>query len=123
MGIKTKLKKYSGYLIIFLLIFLIFSLARNILKFYEIRKQIEKGRESVANLKKENEDLSKKLAETQSQESIEKQLRNKLGLAKSGEIVVVLPDEEILKKLAPQAPEEEDALPDPTWKKWLKLFF
>ncbi len=43
-------------------------------------------------------------------------------MAKEGEIIIVLPDEEILGTLAPNLEEEEEALPDPNWKKWLKLF-
>ncbi len=74
-------------------------------------------------LKKENEELQKRLTETQSPVYIERELRDKLGLAKRGEVVVVLPDAEILKRLAPKSSEEEDFLPDPTWKKWAKLFF
>jgi hypothetical protein len=70
-----------------------------------------------------NAELGKRLAEVKSQDYIEKQLRDKLGLAKPGEIVVVMPDADTLRKLAPKPVEEEAVLPDPTWKKWLRLFF
>ena len=43
-------------------------------------------------------------------------------MAKEGEIVVILPDEHILRKLAPDREIEEEVLPDPNWKKWMKLF-
>jgi 2-phospho-L-lactate guanylyltransferase (CobY/MobA/RfbA family) len=76
----------------------------------------------VKELQRENRKLKRDLQEKESEEFIEKELRNKLNLAKKGEIVVVLPDEEILRKLAPERVEEEEALPDPNWKKWLKLF-
>ncbi len=121
--IKDKLKKYANYLIIFFIIFLAFSLTRNVLKLYEVRGQIKKAKERVLALKRENEELQSRLSQTQSEVYIEKQLRDKLGLAKPGEIVVVLPDEEILKRIGAKPSEEEDFLPDPTWKKWLKLFF
>jgi hypothetical protein len=42
---------------------------------------------------------------------------------KEGEVIVVLPDEDILRKLAPLLPTEENTLPEPNWKKWEKLFF
>lgn len=121
--VKDKLKKLSNYLIIFLVIFLAFSLARNAFKLYEVKGQIKKTKERTLALKKENEELQKRLSETQSSVYIERELRDKLGLAKIGETVVVLPDTEILKRLAPKSSDEEDFLPDPTWKKWLKLFF
>lgn len=118
-----KNKAYYAYLAIFVGILFLLSLIRNISKISEARKRIEKVAERVEKLREENEEIKKKLAEVKGEEYIEKQLRDKLGLAKEGEIVVVLPDEETLRKIAPSIPEEEDVLPDPTWKKWLKLFF
>ena len=43
-------------------------------------------------------------------------------MAKEGEIVVILPDPETVRKFAPSIYTEEEPLPDPNWKKWLKLF-
>ena len=120
---KSKLKSYYIYLAIFLGFLLLLSFVRNITKISDARKRIEKAESRVEKLGKENEEMERKLAEVKGEEYIEKQLRNNLGLAKEGEIVVVLPDEEILRKIAPSVPEEEDILPDPIWKKWLKLFF
>ncbi|MBI4153373.1 septum formation initiator family protein [Candidatus Woesebacteria bacterium] len=120
---KNKLKSYYIYLGLLLGLFFILSLARNVSKIAGAGKRIDKAESRVEKLRRENEEIKRKLAEVKGEEYIEKQLRDKLGLAKEGEIVVVLPDEEILRKIAPSVPEEEDVLPDPTWKKWLKLFF
>ena len=122
-SLKEKLKNYLGYFLVFIGLLLILSLVRNILKTSEAKKKIEKERIRVENLKKENEELEKKLQETSGVEFTEKQLRDKLGLAKEGEIVVVLPEEKVLENLVPKIPEEEETLPDPIWKKWLKLFY
>ena len=73
-------------------------------------------------MKAENAALEAQIAQTQGSAFIEKQIRDKLGLAKTGEAIVVLPDAEILKKLAPQIPVEENSLPDSNWRKWMKLF-
>ena len=121
--LKEKLKVYSNYLLIFLFLLMFVSLIRNILRVVESNKRIEKAQDQVERLKKENEELEEKLAVTRSEGYIEKQLRDKLGLAKEGEIVIVLPDEKILETLAPSLEEEEETLPDPNWKKWLKLFY
>jgi cell division protein FtsB len=120
---KSKLKSYSTYIGIGLVILFVISLIRNFSKIGGAKKRIEAAEERVERLKEENEEAKKRLAEVKGEEYIEKQLRDKLGLAKEGEIVIVLPDEETLRKIAPSLPEEEDVLPDPTWKKWLKLFF
>jgi cell division protein FtsB len=121
--LKEKLRVYSNYLLIFIFLLMAVSLIRNILRVVESNKRIEKVQDRVEKLKKENEELEEKLAVTKSEEFIEKQLRDKLGLAKEGEIVIVLPDEKILETLAPGLEEEAETLPDPNWKKWLKMFY
>jgi cell division protein FtsB len=121
-SLKKRFKNYLGYFLAFIGLLLVLSLVRNILKISEARKKIEKERTRVENLKKENEELERKLQETSGVEFIERQLRDKLGLAKEGEIVIVLPEEKVLEQLVPNLPEEEETLPDPIWKKWLKLF-
>lgn len=121
--VKVKLKSYYIYVGLFLGFLFLLSLIRNISKIADAEKRISKAQERVEKLRKENEETERRLAEVKGEEYIEKQLRDKLGLAKEGEIVVVLPDEETLRKIAPGIAEEEDILPDPTWKKWLKLFY
>jgi cell division protein FtsB len=121
--LKEKLRVYSNYLLIFIFLLMFASLIRNILRVVESNKRIGKAQDQVEKLKKENEGLEEKLAVTRSEGYIEKQLRDKLGLAKEGEIVIVLPDEKILETFAPSLEEEEETLPDPNWKKWLKMFY
>jgi cell division protein FtsB len=121
--IKIKLRLYLGYLLVLLTVIFIISLIRNVFKIATARNEVEKERVRIAKINRENAELGKRLAEVKSQDYIEKQLRDKLGLAKPGEIVVVMPDADTLRKLAPKLVEEEAVLPDPTWKKWLRLFF
>ncbi|MFC1624907.1 septum formation initiator family protein [Patescibacteria group bacterium] len=119
---KDKLSDYSRYLIILGVIIVTSSLIRNVLRAVSIRNRIKEEEIKVETLEKEKEDLERKVAESESDAYIEKQLRDKLGLAKEGEIILVLPEDEILRKIAPVVEIQEDILPDPTWKKWLKLF-
>ena len=120
--VNNKLKSYYLYLGLFLGFLFLLSLIRNVSKIVDAESRIDKARGRVEKLRKENEELERRVAEVKGEEYIEKQLRDKLGLAKEGDIVVVLPDEDTLRKIAPSVPEEEDVLPDPIWKKWLKLF-
>ena len=114
--------KLTKYALIVLLVIFSTSLARNIAKIKKFNKAISDKQEKIDKIRKENEEIKKKLEEAESQAYIEKQLRDSLGLAKEGEMVVVLPDDEVLRSLAPKLEEEENVLPDPTWKRWLKLF-
>ena len=84
--------------------------------------QIKSEEDRITNLKEEGDNLKQQLNSVQSQVYIEKQLRDNLDLAKKGEIVLVLPDASIVRKFAPKEVIEEEVLPDPYWKQWLKIF-
>ena len=117
-----KFKNYQKYLLLLLCIVFALSLVKNIARIKNAQIRVEKMKERVDKLQKEKEELQIKVEEAKKQEYIEKQLRDKLGLSKEGETIVVLPDADTLRKLVPPIPEEEETLPDPNWKKWLKLF-
>jgi len=122
-GTKKIVDKLVTYVSLGVLILLSLSLLSSISRMKNVGLTIDKEKEKVNKLKKEQEDLKKSLEIANSQEYIEKQLRDKLGLAKEGEIVVILPDPEVVKKFAPRFEEEEEILSDPNWKKWIRLFF
>lgn len=121
--IKARLKTYSNIVFIVISLLMLASLSRNIIKVREAKERLKEKEEYIEKIRGENEELSQKVAIFKSEEFIEKQLRDKLGLAKEGETIVVLPDEETIKKFAPSDEKEEEILPDPNWKKWFKLFF
>jgi len=105
-----------------LVFLLLISTVKNIGRVGSINKAVQSEKDKVEKMKQENAELEAQIAQTQGSAFIEKQIRDKLGLAKAGEAIVVLPDVEILKKLAPRIPVEENTLPDPNWKKWIHLF-
>jgi len=120
--IYKKNKKVMRTILIIFTILLGISFVRNISKTINIEKKVREKEERVEKLKEENKQLEKRLEEISNDSYIERQLRDSLGLAKRGETIIILPDKEILKSLAPNIEEEEDTLPDPNWKKWLNLF-
>ncbi|RLC32956.1 hypothetical protein DRH13_00545 [Candidatus Woesebacteria bacterium] len=122
-NIKARLKTYSNIVFMVVSLLMLVSLARNIVKVREAKERLKEKEEYIEKIRGENEELSQRVATFKSEEFIEKQLRDKLGLAKEGETIIVLPDEETISKFAPSDEKEEEILPDPNWKKWLKLFF
>ena len=116
------MKKILGIATWFLIVFLLISTVKNLQKVAGIRSAVQAEKAKVEKMKEDNAALQAQIAQIQSPEFIEGQIRNKLGLVKPGEAIVVLPDVNILRKLAPQIPVETDTLPDPNWKKWEKLF-
>lgn len=117
-----KLKRSLRYIFILLTLLLSLSLIRNIIKISQAGRAIDDASLRVEKLKEENLELNKRLGKVQSEEYIEGELRDKLGLAKEGETIIVLPEEDVVRSLAPKLVEEEETLPDPNWKKWIHLF-
>jgi len=115
-------KKLTGYIIWFFIIVLTVSLFRNVGRMFKIKGEIRTEKDKIAKIRKENDKLQADLLESQTPEFVEKEIRNKLGFVKTGETVVVLPDAETLRKLTPQPQDDEETLPDPNWRRWLKLF-
>jgi cell division protein FtsB len=122
LAIKEKIKRYANYALLLLSILLSVSLVRNIIRINKAKDSITDKQEQVDKLAEESKDLARKLEQTESDEYIEEQLRDNLGLSKEGEIVIVLPDEDVLRSLAPTRTKEEEVLPEPNWKKWARLF-
>ncbi|PJE67272.1 hypothetical protein COU95_03305 [Candidatus Shapirobacteria bacterium CG10_big_fil_rev_8_21_14_0_10_40_9] len=114
-------KLITGILFLFGL-YLIVSFSRDILDLYQKSKGVEKEQLKLEELQIKNEELKKQLEYVKSAEFLEKEAREKLGLAREGEVVVILPEnvEELISANQPQISENQE---EPNWKKWLKLFF
>lgn len=90
---------------------------KRILAFRDTSRRVAESKASLDALKQENEKLKQELQYKLSQEYKEAEIRNKLGLAKPNETVVILPDED--KKDDGKSNKKEL----PNWKKWWRLFF
>ncbi|OGM25698.1 hypothetical protein A2962_03970 [Candidatus Woesebacteria bacterium RIFCSPLOWO2_01_FULL_39_61] len=117
-----KFIRLKSLLIIFPAILLMISLTKSIEKVRQANLQVKEKEEMLNKVVDENKVLEARLREARDDIYIEKQLRDKLGYAKEGEIVVILPEDDVLRKLAPEEKKEEETLPDPNWKKWMKVF-
>ncbi len=109
-----------GGIVVFLI--LISSLVKSVSRIRVGDSVIEKTKIKIEKAEAENQKLADQLKITQSEEFMEKQLRDKMGLAKEGEIILVLPEADIVRKLSPQIPEEIEAKPKSNWQKWMELF-
>jgi cell division protein FtsB len=120
--LRERFEAKLSYILIILLLFVAMSVVRSFMKVGSVDERLAQGRNKVEDLKSEHKELEMKLEEIESMEYVEKQLRDSLGLAHKGEIVVILPEAEVLRKLAPKVEVEEDVLPQPNWQKWIRLF-
>lgn len=77
--------------------------------------------EEVQRLEAKNKDLKQKLEQTKSIGFIEEQARNKLGLGKEGETLVIIAENKFKEILGASKSAVEARLPN--WQGWLRLFF
>ncbi len=99
---------------------IIYSFGKQIYSSLEAGKRLDTEAEKLTFLQRRNEDLKKSLSEVGSLQFIEAQARDKLSLARPGEVVMVIPQSEIDKVLGAQKEVEKVVLP--YWQGWLKLF-
>lgn len=87
---------------------------------WRINQRLENKKEQVGSLGQRNSDLQKNLGRVQDTSFIEEIAREKLGMAKEGEKVILLP-ESIINE--PVLASEDHLEEKPNWRKWWNLFF
>lgn len=121
--IELKLKdRLVTVFLIFSVVFFILSFINTTKKIKVVNKEVKSREEQLAGLREEEGKLQKKLAEITSEEYFEKQVRNQLNLSKENEIILVLPDDETIRKLVPDDNNEDISVPVPNYKKWAEVF-
>ncbi|MBI2019470.1 septum formation initiator family protein [Candidatus Daviesbacteria bacterium] len=111
-------------IIVVLIVVVILIAARGLIK--QTMETIRSGErlfqsaEAVYKLEIKNKELKAQLAVIQSPEYIEAEVRNKLGLAKKGETIVVIPEEKLKAVLGAS---QSAVVRLPNWLGWLKVFF
>lgn len=120
--ISIKFRNYLNYIVIFLCFSLMFSFIQSLQRVRSAKLRVSNLQNRVAELESRKYQLEAQVNETKSEKYVEEQLRTKLGLAKENEIVIVLPEDDVIRKFAPKTEIYKEELPDPNWKKWLNLF-
>lgn len=109
-------RKLILFLAIMVIVFWGFNSAQRILALRATSKKVEAAGEQLEKLKRENADLKNELEYKKSNEFAEGEIRNKLGLAKKGEAVVVIPRKE-------ESGDTNEDVKMANWQKWWSLFF
>lgn len=105
----------------------VISLSRSIYGLWRKRDVVKERALVLAQAEAENKRLKKELEQVQSPGFVEEEARNKLGLIKPGEQVVMLPDRSTVDgqpggEAGSQFTETKDNNL-PNWKQWWRLFF
>lgn len=83
-------------------------------------ERLSQSADAVYKLEIKNKELKKQLAKVGSVEYLEEEVRNRLGLAKKGETLVVIPEEKLKAVLGAS---QSAVVRFPNWLGWLKVFF
>lgn len=97
-------------------VLLIVSLMGSLVVLFQKRDIVSERTDSLSRVKAEHERLKKELAEAQTQTFVEREAREKLGLIKPGEVVVLV-------GTTPSGQELVTRTEESSWRAWWKLFF
>ncbi len=98
-----------------------YNLVSQILEAAKSGERLSAAADAVYKLENKNKELKKALTDSQSPQFIEEKARNKLGLGKMGETIVIIPDEKIKQILGASNSAVVIRLPNPLG--WWKVFF
>ncbi len=117
-GFMEKNNSYIRLVIVVALAYLFFVVGKTLYQSYQVRKEINGLKVEIENMRLSNKDLSEKILYYQSPSYQEKIARERLGLQKPGEkVIVILPEES--KKVAEKDPYDKLTGPE----KWWQFFF
>lgn len=109
------------FIIIVVSMVLVVNLSRSIWDLWRRRDYLGERQSALKRVEAEHSRLQKELEYAQSDEFIEQEARNRLGLGREGETVVLLPKSQIPNPNDQTRGEKEENLPN--WKRWWMLFF
>lgn len=115
------IKKIALVLIVLVILAVAYNLVTQIMGAIKSGERLSAAADVVYKLEAKNKLLKDRLNQIQSLEFIEQEIRNKLGFAKKGETVVVIPEDKL--KLVLGASSSAQSVRLPNWLGWVKVFF
>ena len=110
------MKLVKNLVFIFIAIFFINSLLKNIFNFQKKYQFYLEIKNQYEELKKKNIELKTQFLRKNDPVEIEKKAREKLNLSREGEVIIILPQ-------PTPTPTVITPTPPPNWQKWWQLYF
>ena len=108
--------KVTGYLLIVLGLVLVIRTAGNVYRLWKAGERLEKATWELSQAEEKNKQLTEQVREAKTPEFMERQVREKLGYGREGEVVLIIPEE-----VAPPFAKATEGL-QPNWVRWRKLY-
>ena len=114
------MKKALSLLVTAICLIFIFNLSKELLRLSKADERIDQAEQKKEELKLENWQLKRELAYRQTEEFLEKEIRDKLLMVKEGETMVIVPAGSI--DIASSSVDTKDRKELDNWEKWLEVF-
>lgn len=114
------IKKIALGLIILVVLAVFYNLITQIMEATKSGERLSLAADAVYKLEAKNKALKDKLTKIQSPQFLEEEIRDKLGLSKKGETVVVIPEDKLKLVLGTSSSAQ---IKFPNWLGWIKVFF
>lgn len=115
MAANPKSRRLMSWVIVALGLLAAFQMSLNIWKVYRSGSRIDQASKALETAKRQQQDLQKNLNYVQTSEFIEKEAREKLGMGRPGEVVLIMPKFDT----KPQETGEPNLA---SWQKWWRLY-
>jgi cell division protein FtsB len=115
------IKKTLTFLFFLFSLLLIFNLSREVYRVSQSSGRLNEAEERVEKEKLRNWQLKEEKKYKESPFFLEKEIRDKLMMGKSGEVTVILP-RDIIDKIATSEPEKKPEIDLAIWQQWLEVF-
>lgn len=122
--LSSKMRILTSLLVGFIMLAYLSSFIKSYIRLRASDQRLYTAQDELKELEQQKKNLQRQLELVETDEYKEYQAREKLGLIKEGELVVILPSEDILRRLSPRkADSEQLTLPLPNWRKWIEILF
>jgi len=122
--LSSKMRILTSILVGFVMLAYLSSFIKSYIRLRASDQRLFTAQDELKQLEQQKKDLLRQLELVETDEYKEFQAREKLGLIKEGELVVILPSEDILRRLSPRKADSfQLELPQPNWRKWVEVLF
>lgn len=111
------------WIVICISIFIIISLSRSVADLWQRRSIVEQERKRLSELEKKHTELTEKFETVQTPAFVEREARERLGMAKEGETIIILEDSSMPQDLKFVRSNNDTPEQLPYWKRWWQVFF
>ena len=115
------MKEKIRWMVIFVSIFMIISLSRSVVDLWQRRSIVKQEQERLRRIEQKHEELTQKFKTVLSPVFVEKEARERLGMAKEGDTIILMGDVSQKDESQPSFP--QSATPqESNWKRWWMVF-